>query len=43
MTPSNQAPATVSSSPRKSLTLIQFLALIGGGGLVASVLLKMFV
>jgi len=43
MTSSNQTPATISSTPRKSLTLLQLLALIGFGGLAASILLKLFV
>ncbi|PXW22454.1 hypothetical protein C7408_107217 [Paraburkholderia caballeronis] len=43
MTSSNQTPATVSSSSRKSLTLIQFLSLIAFGGVAASLLLKLFV
>ena len=43
MTSSNQTPATISSTPRKSLTLIQMLALIAFGGLAASLLLKLYV
>jgi len=39
MTSPNQA----SPTPRKSLTLLQMLALIAFGGLAASLLLKLFV
>ena len=43
MTSSNRTPATVSSTPRKSLTLLQFLAVIAFGGIAASLVLRHFV
>lgn len=46
MTSPNRTPAAVSSTPaapRKSLTLLQMLALIAFGGLAASLVLKHFV
>lgn len=43
MTASNRTPAAPSPTPRKSLTLLQMLALIAFGGLAASLALKQLV
>ena len=37
------SPNPASATPRKSLTLLQFLALIAFAGLAASILLKLYI